>query len=559
MFTTGSNLRGKVRKGYHEVTRSRIGPLALESPLGDRGSNLYRAVHIQQKAQVAVRVFSQPMGMTPEAKEEFAQQMESLKALRHPHIVRCYGGGFDAKDAYLVYELADGDSLLATLKRKERLPWELVLDLGVQLCEALHLAHQAGWIHGRIRPDKVIVSTDGTKVKLADFRRGTVASAPLTAEQLAYCAPETISERPIVDAASDLYSVGAVMYHAITGQSPFQADNALAMRKAIAETVAPPVATIVFDCPVWLSSIVEQLLSKESIRRPFSANATVMALREAQRRATEGIGVAQHATSGFSPLQLNTNRAEAEKALGHKKKKNKKQHQDDDGAEPTGLLERPWFLLAILVAAIALISYLAWPLSESALRTKAELLMTRHDTEGTKGAPNKYLQELADRFPNGKNGQWALSQLEDIEMEEEMVLAEARIQKHKRFGLEPTSEGERKYAEARKFESFEDRITALELYKGIVNLLKDEENERAFVNLARKRIEEIEAKPPNAEELRSLLKRKLEQAEKLFQDGNTVGAKQIWEGIVNLYRLNKEVQPLVEEAQKKIDDLQEGS
>jgi hypothetical protein len=302
---------------------------------------------------------------------------------------------------------------------------------------------------------------------------------------------------------------------------------------------------------------VEQLLSKESIKRPFSANATVMALREAQRRASEGIGVAQHATSGFSPLQLNTNRAEAEKALGHKKIK--KKHQDGEGADPTGILERPLFLLAILVAAIGLISFLAWPLSESALRTKAEMLMARHDADGIQGASNSYLQELADRFPDGKNGQWALSQLEEIEMEAEMELAEARIQKHKRFGLEPTSEGERKYAEARRFESFEDRITALELYKGIVNLLKDEENERAFVNLARKRIEEIEAKPSNAEELRMLLKRKLEQADKQYRDGNTVGAKQIWEGIVNLYRLNKEVQPIVEEAQKKIDELQLGS
>ena len=118
------------------MTRSRIGPLALESPLGDRGSNIYRALHMQQKAQVAVRVFSVPMGMTPEAKQEFAEQLESLKALRHPGIVRCYGGGFDAKDAYLVYELVDGDSLDVALKKRERLPWESVLDFGLQLCEA---------------------------------------------------------------------------------------------------------------------------------------------------------------------------------------------------------------------------------------------------------------------------------------------------------------------------------------------------------------------------------------------------------------------------------------
>lgn len=438
--------------------------------MGERGSTLFRAVHIQQKTQVAVRVFSQPMGMTPEAKQEFAQQMEKLKALRHANIVRCYGGGFDAKDAYLVYELAEGDSLAATLKRKERLPWELVLDLGVQLCEALNVAHQAGWVHGRIRPDKVIVSSDSTKFKLADFRRGTATIKLLTADQLAYSAPETLSDQPTVDAASDLYSVGAVMYHAITGQSPFQAANAPAMRKSIAESVPPPVATLVFDCPVWLSSIVEQLLSKESVKRPFSANATVMALNEAQRRACQGIGVAQHATSGFSPLQLNTDRAEAAKALGHKKTKKRKQ-SGGEGSEETGMLERPFVLLAILLAAIGLISYLVWPLNEVNLRSRAEQLIARHETEGGKGASNKYLQELADRFPESNNGRWALSKLEEIEMEAEMELAEARIQKHKRFGLEPTSEGERKYTEARRFESFEDRITALELYQGIVNLL----------------------------------------------------------------------------------------
>lgn len=148
------------------MTRSRIGPLALESPLGERGSNVFRAVHMQQRAQVVVRVFSVPLGLTPESKQEFADQLESLKSLRHPGIVRCYGGGFDAKDAYLVYELAQGESLDKLLKRRERLPWESILDYGLQLCEALKYSHEAGWIHGRIRPDKIIVSEDGNKVKI---------------------------------------------------------------------------------------------------------------------------------------------------------------------------------------------------------------------------------------------------------------------------------------------------------------------------------------------------------------------------------------------------------
>ena len=177
MFTTALSSLANVPEASNSVTRSKIGPLALESPLGDRGSNVFRALHLQQRAHVVVRVFSVPLGMTPESKQEFADQLEGLKALRHPGIVRCYGGGFDAKDAYLVYELIQGESLAVTLKRRERLPWESVLDYGLKLCEALQKAHESGWIHGRIRPDKILVSEDANKVKISDFRRGPGAHA----------------------------------------------------------------------------------------------------------------------------------------------------------------------------------------------------------------------------------------------------------------------------------------------------------------------------------------------------------------------------------------------
>jgi serine/threonine protein kinase len=506
---------------------------------------------MQQRTQVAVRVFSVPMGMTPEAKQEFAEQLESLKALRHPAIVRCYGGGFDAKDAYLVYELVDGESLDSALKRRERLPWETVLEMGLQLCEGLQLAHDSGWNHGRIRPDKVILSQDATKFKLNDFRRGPGSPAPLSAEQLAYCAPETFAERPKFEVASDLYSVGAVLYHAITGHSPFQAGNPGLMKQSIRENVVAPVATLVFDCPVWLSSIVEQLMSKDPLKRPFSAAATAMAFREAQRRATEGIGVAEHALSGFSPLQLNTNREEAEKALGQRKKKKKRKSHDDSDFDSPGLLERPLVLLGLLAATVCLITYLVWPPGEKTLRARAEALISQGELSSLNEAKEKYLFDLVERFPNGTNAIWAQEQLELIDMEN----AESRIQSNRRFGREPSSEGERKYSEANRYELFGDRVTALEQYKGIVNLLKDEEKERAYVNLARRQINKIQSNPPNAEELRRFLRSKLDEAEKMYAKGDAIGAKQIWEGIVNLYNGNKEMLPIVEQAQAKLSKL----
>ena len=539
-----SSSLASVQEDSSSVTRSRIGPLALESPLGERGSTVFRAVHIQQRAQVVVRVFSVPLGMTPESKQEFADQLESLKALRHPGIVRCYGGGFDAKDAYLVYELMLGESLAATLKRRQRLPWESVLDYGLQLCEALQKAHESGWIHGRIRPDKVLVSEDANTVKISDFRRGPGAPGPLTAAQLAYSAPETLVDEPKFNAATDLYSIGAVLYQAITGQPPFVDETPALVKQAIIGAYIAPVASIVFDCPVWLSAIVEQLLNKDPLKRPFSAAATAMALREAQRRATEGMGVAEHVVSGFSPLQLNTNRAEAEKALGQKKKK-KRRNDDDDAYDSPGLFEQPLVLVGLLVATICLIAFLVWPANEKTLRLRAEKLLANEDLSSHNEARDKYLFELMERFPDGDNAFWAKEQLDLIDMEN----AEARIQSNRRFGREPTTEGERKYTEANRFEQFGDRVTALEKYKGIVNLLKGEEKERSYVNLARRQIAKIESNPPSSEELRRFLIEKMKQAQRMLDGGDTINSKKIWEGIVSLYNGNKEVLPIVERAQ----------
>ena len=546
-----SSSQANAREETNSVTRSKIGPLALESPLGGRGSNVFRAMHMQQRAQVVVRVFSVPLGMTPESKQEFADQLEGLKALRHTGIVRCYGGGFDAKDAYLVYELMHGEPLAAYLNRRERLPWESVLDYGLQLCEALKYAHESGWIHGRIRLDKIIVSPDANKVKICDFRRGPGSPAPLTLEQLAYSAPETLVDNPKFNAATDLYSVGAVLYHAITGQPPFAGDTPILVKQAIMGTSVAPVASIVFDCPVWLSAIVEQLLNKDPLKRPFTAAATAMALREAQRRATDGMGVAEHAVSGFSALQLNTNRAEAEIALGRKKKK-KRRLDDEDVFDKPGLMERPIVLLGLLAAAICLITFLVWPAGEKTLRARAEKLMANEDLSSHNEARDKYLFTLIERFAGSESALWAEEQLDSIAMEN----AEARMQSNRRFGREPSTEGERKYTEANRFEQFGDRVTALEKYIGIVSLLKGEEKERPFVNLARRQIAKIESKPPNStEELRRFLMEKLEQAERMYNNGDAIGAKQIWDGIVNLYNGNKEMLPIVEKAQTRLGQI----
>ena len=95
------------------MPRSRLGPLAIESRLGDHPSqsSVWRAIHVQQQKAIAVKVFQAPFGGTPEARAELAREWEILKKLSHPAIVRCFGGGFEETDAYLAYELIEGETL----------------------------------------------------------------------------------------------------------------------------------------------------------------------------------------------------------------------------------------------------------------------------------------------------------------------------------------------------------------------------------------------------------------------------------------------------------------
>lgn len=534
------------------MARSRIGPLALETPLGGSKSSIFRAIHVQQKAQVAVRLFPVPIGLTPEVKREFAEQMESLKLLRHRGIARCFGGGFDARDAYLVYELVEGESLELLLERRERLPWETVLDYGLQICEALQYAHENGWVHGRLRPDKLLTTLNNSIIKIADFRKDLGASnlldKPASPEQLAFVAPETFESGYALQPAADLYSLGAIMYQSLTSRPPFEGGNQQHIKNLIIETQPPPVSTIVFDCPVWLSAIVEQLLDKNPNRRPFSATAVSMALQTAQQHASQGISVAEHAVSGFSPLQLNTDRDEAAKALGMKPKKERKH-----AANEVPLMERTWVLALGILLAVGSIYYYTRPLSEDQLRARAEPLLEQEESVAYDEAKERYLLPLVHQYPDGKHIAWANEQLEKIDM----LDAERLLERNRRFNRPPSSEAERKYEEAMRYERFGDRITALERYKAIVELMKDVPEEKPFVNLSKRQIKRLEDLSLSNEDLKKFLTAKLDEADDQWKSGDVVAPKKLWESIIKLYNGNKEMIEFVRRSQQRLDAMKD--
>lgn len=531
------------------MAKSRIGPFALEAPMTAAKSSgqVFRAIHLQQKKLAALRIFPVPLGMTPESRTAFASQLEQLKQLRHASIARCYGGGFDTRNAYLAYELVDGDSLDKVLDRRDRLPWETVLEYSQQLAEALQYAHQMGWVHGRLRPEKILIGRDG-RAKVCDFRRDAITAimsgGPPLVRQLLYSAPELFSQQT-PDEKSDLYSLGALMYVMMTGQPPFPASTTEELIKRVRTEVPPSASTQVLDCPVWLNAIIDQLLSKDPKQRPFSATALQLAFKEAQRRHVEGVGVLQHATAGFSPLQMGVNRDEAEKVLGIKPKKKRRE------GDEVSFFERPWVLMVGFLVAVAAVVWFLLPLSEDGMRQRAEKQLARTDWIEWHDARDVYLQAMVERFPDGKHAEWAREQIDWVDMQE----AERRIERNQRMGITPKSEPERRYVEAKQFEDFGDRATALDKYRGIVKLLSDDEADRPIINLARRQLRAIEATSLDGNQLQNLLLSKLNEADKLYEKSDVVGAKQIWESMVNLYAGNQELAPLIKQAETRLSNL----
>ena len=532
------------------MARSVVGPFAMEAPLGidPRRSSIFRAVHMQQKKAAAVRIFSTPMGLTPEAKRDFATQIEELKELRHPGIVRCYGGGFDKKDAYLAYEFIDGESIDVLLKRRERLPWETAIDYALQLAETLQYAHGSGWLHNRLRADKVMVCAGGLEVKILDFRKSDdslwMGPAPITATQRIYAAPECQDDSlPMQSDRSDVYSLGVLLYEMLTGHLPFDpsvSEQILAAQ--IQKTVPQNVSAIALDCPVWLSTLVAQMLDKDPLKRPFTMAATAMALNQALSRAAGGVSVAEHVASGFNPLQIKGDRKEAEKALGKKSVKKVVENP------LFGLINGTALLIAGLIVAFAAIFWVISPASEKVLRERAEAMLVDADLADMNYAMDNYLAPLVKRFPDGPNAQWAKEQIEEIEISN----LDRKIAIALRFDRSLKADDEQQLANAIKTEEGGNKTKALEQYRAIITLLDNDAEHKRVVGLAQRRLEKLEKEAEVPDELEAKLAEKMAQAEVAFNANKIADARAIWESIISLYKDNPNVKAIVEKAEARL-------
>lgn len=532
------------------MPRSRLGPLAVESKLGDHPSqsSVWRAIHVPLHRAVAVKIFSSPFGGTLETRKAFAEEWNALKQIQHAAIARCYGGGFEDADAYLAYELIEGETLSAQLENRTRISWEVVLEMAESIADALTFLHQRKIVHGALQPDKIMFA--GLSPVLIDIRTDRAntpyrTGRPRSAQETAFLAPEVIRNPVDLTPHSDLYALGAILYVAITGRSPIPGDTVEEVSANIPSHRPESPASIVLDCPVWFDKLIMQLLEKKPANRPHGAPAVGLALAEVRRRAMSRAGVAEHASAGFSPLNVTDQkeRDEARALLGRKAIE-----QDDEPEAPSDWHDRPAVLIAGLALLVALVTYLVWPLNEDQLRRRAEALLAEDSRTALSQAKISYLVPLLEKYPNGKHSLWAQEQLDRVEM----VQAEHALSVKLKRNLPLKNEGERLFAEAKQFEQFGDSAAALDRYRSMQTLLAGDDRYRAFVHLARRQSALIQAKGVEEDEATGIIQAKLDQADQFQQSGKVIAARQIWYSVIELYGNNDNVAPLVRKAQERL-------
>ncbi|MEQ9410736.1 MAG: serine/threonine-protein kinase [Fuerstiella sp.] len=205
----------------------KVGPYLISRKIGSGGmGNVYLGSHEETGEEAAVKVLPASMAREPGFVQRFSREIDALRKVSSPHIVRIFRDGqTEGGSYYFSMEYIDGETLTSVISRRRRIPWNEVIDISLQIAAALKAAHDAGIVHRDLKPSNLMLAKDGT-VKLADFgvahvfattrltRTGGVVG---TAE---YMSPEQARGQRATK-LSDLYSLGAVMYVMLTGRPPF--------------------------------------------------------------------------------------------------------------------------------------------------------------------------------------------------------------------------------------------------------------------------------------------------------------------------------------------------
>src|ERR1700692_4077173 len=269
------------------MDESRLGKYEIRGTLG-RGAmgTVYEGWDPIIHRKVAIKTVRLPDAADEEAQEELARfkpEGQAAGGLSHANIVGVFDYGETTDIAYIVMEFIDGTSLKAVMDKQERFPIAETLRVMEQLLAGLHFSHDRGVVQRDIKPANIML-TSGGQVKIADFGIARIESSSMTQAGTvmgtpAYMSPEQFMGQ-VVDARSDIYSSGVLLYQLLTGERPFEGSMSAIMHKAL--NVEPPrPSDLSVTAPRALDAVVAKAMGKRPEQRFSSADEMARALRMA--------------------------------------------------------------------------------------------------------------------------------------------------------------------------------------------------------------------------------------------------------------------------------------
>jgi serine/threonine protein kinase len=299
-------LEKPIGEGISYAAGTRLGPYEIVAFIGAGGmGEVYKAQDTRLGRTVAIKVLPAHLSYSSQHNERFQREARAISALQHPNICTLHDVGQQGASQFLVMEYLEGETLAERLV-KGRLPLDLTLRHATEVADALEAAHRRGIVHRDLKPGNIFLTTHG-EAKVLDFGLAKLEDAQPAAHSLttltsdpkalttpgvamgtvAYMSPEQARGEEL-DARTDVFSLGAVLYEMATGKLAFPGKTSAVVFKAILDEAPPPPTEVVPSLPAQLDQILEKALDKDRDLRYQSAVDLRTDLNRLRRDTTSG-------------------------------------------------------------------------------------------------------------------------------------------------------------------------------------------------------------------------------------------------------------------------------
>jgi serine/threonine-protein kinase len=514
------------------MTGDRLGKWVIFQELGRGGmGRVYLAQEEMTGRQAAIKILAAELAQEVGFLQRFQREIDALRKLTHPNIVRFYEAGFENDRYYYAMEYIEGLNLDQILHEQNRMLWKDVLNIAVQVTAALKHVHDHGIIHRDIKPSNLILDAEG-KIKLTDFGIAKVfASTHLTATggivgTAEYLSPEQAAGK-VVGKRSDLYCLGCVLYRLVTGRTPFAGNSYVELlhKHRYAQFDRP--RKFIPELPIEIDEVICQLLEKDPDKRQRDAVVLLKQLEGVQRKLENQLSLTS-ADNREAPTKVENRTGTPIRGLP----------LSNPPTEPPakssgGFFNHPIVLVAILLFCVGFLVWKLWPPSQEELfRNGAELMQSGRLADMDR-AWSEYLGPLESRFPDHPY---------------RAQLAEFRG-KWEDAKSPHSSEAKRFYQQGELLQKQGNPAAAQKIWTSLIDAFGEVDAEKQWVAKARTALAELDRAGDRKDRWLSV-REAIERSRELRAKGRADEAERILVAIEELYRNDPSAREILDEVKK---------